>query len=169
MEIQQYNDANGGSVTISRSSIHRKESVMRKIIVVTLAAMMITATTQADAAMSQTRTAVTQSCVPSILKKYLKLVDQKYGKVIVLSTFRKGAVIAGTRKPSKHAKCQAVDFRVARNQAAAAKWLKTQPIEVITYSGSLSHIHIATGSFKGHHHVGKGKSKLVNKGRNRSK
>jgi uncharacterized protein YcbK (DUF882 family) len=80
-------------------------------------------------------------------------ISRNYGRVIVISAFRRGAIIAGTRKRSKHARCQAVDFLIRGNRAAAVRWLWKQPLEVITYSGSMHHIHIAIGSYKGHHRV----------------
>lgn len=111
---------------------------------------------------------VSTNCLPKQLKYYLGEVNRRFGKVRVISSFRRGAVIAGTRKRSKHASCQAVDFKVASNQNAAARWLKTQPIEVITYSGLMSHIHIATASgkpYRGHKVVGSSKKRKAIKNR----
>lgn len=99
------------------------------------------------------------NCLPKQLRYYLAETSKRFGKVVVISSFRRGAIIAGTRTRSKHASCQAVDFTVVKNQAAAARWLKTQPIEVITYSGGLHHIHIAVGSYKGHKGPGRYASK----------
>ena len=90
-------------------------------------------------------------CLPKEVKYYLGEVQRRYGKVRIISTFRRGAIIAGTRKRSKHATCQAVDFTVAKNQAQAARWLKTIPnVEVLTYSAPFHHIHLARGTYKGH-------------------
>jgi uncharacterized protein YcbK (DUF882 family) len=91
-------------------------------------------------------------CLPQQLKTTLHKL-KKFGRVQVISTYRKGARIAGTRKISKHASCRAVDFHLKGNKRAAIKWLRKQRLEVITYGCGMHHIHIATGSYKGHHCV----------------
>jgi uncharacterized protein YcbK (DUF882 family) len=92
-------------------------------------------------------------CLPGEIKAALAHVKRNYGDVSVLSAYRKGASIIGTRNRSKHARCQAVDFHIRRNRQAAVQWLRKQNLEVITYGCSMHHIHIATGSYKGHHCV----------------
>lgn len=92
-------------------------------------------------------------CLPGELKNALAQVSKRFGKVQVISGYRKASIIAGTRKRSKHASCRAVDFHVKGDRKGAIRWLRTQRLEVITYSGAMHHIHIATGSYKGHHVV----------------
>ena len=94
-------------------------------------------------------------CLPPSLKKVLTHIGKNYGKVRVMSAYRKSSIIAGTRNRSKHASCQAVDFQIAGNRKAAIRWLRKQKLEVITYSGGMHHVHVAVGSYKGHHVVDK--------------
>lgn len=104
--------------------------------------------------------AASTKCLPGSLRAAMAHISRNYGRVLIISTYRRGAVIAGTRKRSKHARCQAVDFKVKGNQRAAVRWLQSQPLEVITYSGAMHHVHIAIGSYKGHHRVdGRGRRK----------
>lgn len=112
---------------------------------------------------------ISTNCLPQQLKNYLKEVERRFGKVVVISSFRRNAIIAGTHHRSKHASCQAVDFVVKQNQRKAAKWLKTQNrLEVITYSPPFHHIHIATvekGKRAYHGHKGGKKSYAKNRRR----
>lgn len=104
--------------------------------------------------------AASTKCLPGSLRAAMAHISRTYGRVLIISSYRRGAIIAGTRKRSKHARCQAVDFKVKGNQRAAVRWLQSQPLEVITYSGAMHHIHIAVGSYKGHHRVdGRGRRK----------
>jgi uncharacterized protein YcbK (DUF882 family) len=93
------------------------------------------------------------TCLPGQIKAALAHVKHNYGDVAVISAYRKGASIVGKRTRSKHASCQAVDFHVQRNKQAAVQWLRRQQLEVITYGCSMHHVHIAVGSYKGHHCV----------------
>lgn len=96
---------------------------------------------------------VSTKCLPPQIKAALAHVASNYGRVQVVSAFRRGARIAGTRKRSKHASCQAVDFHVRGNRKGALAWLRRQRLEIITYGGAMHHIHIAPGSYRGHHIV----------------
>lgn len=64
-----------------------------------------------------------------------------------MSTYRRGARIAGTRKASYHASCRAVDFTPPRGKyRQVAKWLKSvHGGGVGTYSCGMHHIHIDNG------------------------
>lgn len=88
-----------------------------------------------------TRTA----CLPQKIKWALSDVERRFGKVLVVSTRRPGARINGTRRPSLHASCKAVDFRPANGKyGAVARYLrKTWRGGLGTYSSG--HIHIDTG------------------------
>lgn len=104
--------------------------------------------------------AASSKCLPGSLRAAMAHISRNYGRILIISTYRRGAIIAGTRKRSKHARCQAVDFKVKGNQRAAVRWLQSQPLEVITYGGAMHHIHIAVGSYKGYHRVdGRGRRK----------
>ena len=88
-------------------------------------------------------------CLPASVKAKLAYIDKHFGHVIIISTYRKNARIAGSGKPSKHRFCGAADFHVHGNKAAARKWLLKQPGEFIQYSGHFSHWHVADGNWKG--------------------
>ena len=90
-----------------------------------------------------------EGCLPNQLKNALSYLRKNYGKVTIISSYRKGARIAGTNHESKHARCQAVDFYV-QNQEKARQWLWKQPLEVIAYNTrQFHHLHIAIGNYKG--------------------
>lgn len=90
---------------------------------------------------------VSISCVPNELKAVLREIERRWGDVQIISGYRKGATIRGTGKPSKHATCEAVDFKPAPGTYnAVARWLKeTHNGGVGTYSGHFHHIHIDVG------------------------
>jgi len=86
-----------------------------------------------------------RSCLPSAVKAELKLVEAKFGKVTSISTFRKNAIVRGTRSRSKHASCQAIDFKIKKKWPAYrylnAKW----PYQLGIYCNKLNHIHLGMG------------------------
>ena len=104
-------------------------------------------------ALSSPAQAASTSCLPASIKAKLNYIERHFGRVTVISTYRKNARIAGSGKRSLHASCQAVDFHIARNKSAAVRWLRSQPVEVITYGCGMHHVHVGVGSYKGHHCV----------------
>ncbi|MEO1719588.1 MAG: D-Ala-D-Ala carboxypeptidase family metallohydrolase [Pseudomonadota bacterium] len=98
-------------------------------------------------AMSGQAHAASTKCLPSILKKRLSQIRKKFGKVRVISTYRPGARIRGTGRPSYHASCRAVDFHPPRGKyRAVVSWLKkVHRGGVGTYSCGMHHIHIDNG------------------------
>jgi len=96
---------------------------------------------------------VSTKCLPASVKAKLAHIERHYGKVTVISAYRKNARIAGSGKRSKHAQCLAADFHITKNKAAAVRWLRSQPGELITYGCSMHHVHAGLGSYKGHHCV----------------
>ncbi|MEO1695295.1 MAG: D-Ala-D-Ala carboxypeptidase family metallohydrolase [Pseudomonadota bacterium] len=86
-------------------------------------------------------------CLPGVLKKRLAQIRKKFGKVTVISTYRRGARIRGTGRPSYHASCRAVDFNPPRGKyRAVARWLKANHSGGVgTYSCRMHHIHIDNG------------------------
>jgi hypothetical protein len=83
-------------------------------------------------------------CLPGELRMALADVQSRFGPVTVVSTHRPGARIGGGHM-SKHANCQAVDFRPAPGTYAAVAGHLRQ-----TWNGGLGtyssgHIHIDTG------------------------
>jgi len=92
---------------------------------------------------------VSTKCLPASVKAKLAHIERHYGKVTVISAYRKNARIAGTGKRSHHADCKAVDFHVRGNKQGAIRWLWKQPGEVIVYRGHFHHIHVGVGNWKG--------------------
>jgi hypothetical protein len=86
-------------------------------------------------------------CLPGVLKQRLAQIRKKFGQVKIVSTFRRGARIRGSGKPSFHASCRAVDFHPPRGKyAAVARWLKANHGGGVgTYSCRMNHIHIDNG------------------------
>jgi uncharacterized protein YcbK (DUF882 family) len=89
------------------------------------------------------------SCLPPSIKAKLHHIEKHYGRVTVISAYRKNAVIAGTRKRSHHADCKAVDFHMHGNKRGADAWLMKQDGEFIRYSGKFHHWHVGVGHWKG--------------------
>ena len=86
------------------------------------------------------------SCLPSALKSRLSQINKKFGRVSVISTYRRGARMPSGRA-SFHASCRAVDFKPPRGKyAQVASWLKSNHGGGVgTYSCGMHHIHIDTG------------------------
>ncbi|MEL6297939.1 MAG: D-Ala-D-Ala carboxypeptidase family metallohydrolase [Pseudomonadota bacterium] len=91
--------------------------------------------------------ALTTKCLPGIIKKRMAQIRKKFGKIRVVSTFRRGARIRGTGRPSYHASCRALDFKPPRGKyRAVARWLKANHGGGVgTYSCKMHHIHIDNG------------------------
>lgn len=100
-----------------------------------------------DGRVSAAHAANLPSCVPAALRQTLATIESQFGPVKVISTFRKGARIAGSGKPSYHASCRAVDFHPPTGKyAAVASWLKANHKGGVgTYSCGARHIHIDNG------------------------
>jgi len=88
-----------------------------------------------------------QACLSDRLQDVLDQIRSKFGSVTVLSTFRKGAMIAGSGQASYHASCRAVDFNPPSGKYdQVVSWLhKNFDGGVGTYSCNMHHIHIDTG------------------------
>ncbi len=91
---------------------------------------------------------ISTKCLPPQIKRVISHLE-KFGRVEIVSAYRKNAVIAGTHKRSKHASCRAVDFHMRGNKAGAANWLSKQPVEWIRYRKTHTHWHVAVGKWKG--------------------
>lgn len=115
-------------------------------VLVLAAASMPTFTHTADAARSS-RASSSSSCLPGVLKRRLSQLRSRFGSIRVISTFRRGARIAGTGRRSYHASCRAVDFLPPRGKyRAVANWLKKNHFGGVgTYSCGMYHIHIDNG------------------------
>jgi hypothetical protein len=86
-------------------------------------------------------------CLPGALKSRLDQIRAQFGPVRIVSTYRRGARIAGSGKRSFHASCRAVDFVPPRGKyGQVANWLKqVHGGGVGTYSCGMHHIHLDNG------------------------
>lgn len=93
------------------------------------------------------------SCLPKDLKNRLGQISSKFGKVEVISTYRRGATM-GNGRASFHASCRAVDFKPPRGKyGQVASWLKSNHGGGVgTYSCGMNHIHIDNGPKVRFHH-----------------
>lgn len=94
------------------------------------------------------------SCLPGVLRQRLAQIRAKFGRVGVISTYRRGARIAGTSHRSFHSSCRAVDFAPPRGKyRAVVAWLKANHGGGVgTYSCAMHHIHIDNGPRIRFHH-----------------
>ena len=87
-----------------------------------------------------------RSCLTPAARALLDRIEQKFGPVKVMSTCRRGATIAGTGRPSRHASGNAVDFDAGPRKAAILEWLIANHRSggIMTYAG-MDHIHVDVG------------------------
>jgi hypothetical protein len=91
---------------------------------------------------------VSRACLTAQTRAVLAQVEARFGPVKVVSTCRRGAVIAGTRHPSMHRYGKAVDFEAPGRKAAIVQWLRANNSGlVMTYARS-GHIHFDTGTYR---------------------
>lgn len=88
-----------------------------------------------------------QGCLPSSLQRTLSQIRAKFGPVKIVSTFRRGAMMAGSGRRSLHASCRAVDFHAPPGKRAAViAWLRANHSGGLgIYGCKMSHIHIDNG------------------------
>jgi uncharacterized protein YcbK (DUF882 family) len=88
-----------------------------------------------------------QGCLPGSLQRTLIQIRAKFGPVAIVSTYRRGAIIAGTGRRSLHASCRAVDFHApSGKRAAVIAWLRSNHTGGLgIYGCGMSHIHIDNG------------------------
>ena len=88
-----------------------------------------------------------QGCLPGSLQRTLSEIRAKFGPVRIISTFRRGAIIAGSGRRSLHASCRAVDFYApAGKRAAVIAWLRSNHSGGLgVYGCKMSHLHIDNG------------------------
>jgi uncharacterized protein YcbK (DUF882 family) len=86
------------------------------------------------------------SCLTSSARNLLGRIRARFGNVEIVSTCRPGARIAGTRRPSRHASGQAIDFRVRGRKGEVVRWLIANHHSggVMTYH-DMDHIHVDVG------------------------
>ena len=89
-------------------------------------------------------------CLVPAARALLSQLEVRFGPVRVVSTCRRGATIAGTRRPSMHRYGKAIDFIApAGRKAEVISWLREHsPGVTMTYRG-MQHIHTDVGSYRG--------------------
>jgi uncharacterized protein YcbK (DUF882 family) len=98
-----------------------------------------------------------RGCLPGSLKNVLATIENRFGRVRVISTLRPGARIAGTTHMSLHATCRAVDFHPAAGKyGEVLAYLRANWRGGIgTYSGQSNHLHVDVGHpYRWHTHLG---------------
>ena len=87
-----------------------------------------------------------RSCLTSAARNLLSRIEQKFGKMEIVSTCRPGATIAGSGRPSRHASGNAIDFNAGSRKGAVVRWLVENHHSggTMTYSG-MDHIHVDIG------------------------
>lgn len=103
-----------------------------------------------------------RSCLTAATRAVLDRLEARFGAVKVISTCRKGAVIAGSGgKPSYHRYGKAVDFDVPRgvNKRDMVRWLYANNKGLVMTYARMNHIHFDTGSYHKIACGGCGKSK----------
>ncbi len=88
-----------------------------------------------------------RSCLTSDARALLNSIENKFGRVEIVSTCRPGARIASTGKVSRHASGNAIDFRVPGKKKQVVQWLINNHGDggTMTYS-DMDHIHVDVGS-----------------------
>jgi hypothetical protein len=87
-----------------------------------------------------------RACLTQAARSLLDRIEQKFGRVEVVSTCRPGAFIAGSGRPSRHASGNAVDFKAGARKAAILEWLMANHRSggIMTYP-AMDHIHVDIG------------------------
>lgn len=88
-----------------------------------------------------------RSCLTSDARSLLNRIENRFGRVDIVSTCRPGAKIAGSGRPSRHASGNAIDFNPPKGRKSeVVKWLIANHHGggVMTYSG-MNHVHVDVG------------------------
>ncbi len=87
-----------------------------------------------------------RSCLTGAARALLASIENKFGRVEIVSTCRPGARIASSGRPSKHGSGQAIDFRAPGKKKQIVKWLISNHGDggTMTYS-DMDHIHVDVG------------------------
>lgn len=101
--------------------------------------------TEAKSLISYSRSYISIQCLPQSLKDTLATIESKFGKVTVISCFRKNAVVKRTGRKSLHASCRAVDFKHSKKNEVHKWLLKNFKGGIGYYTGPCSHLHIDNG------------------------
>src|SRR5262245_1573954 len=87
-----------------------------------------------------------RTCLTPPARALLQRIEETFGPVRLVSTCRRGAIIAGTTRPSRHASGNAVDFDAGARKAQIVEWLVANHHEggTMTYA-DMDHIHVDIG------------------------
>ncbi len=88
-----------------------------------------------------------RSCLTSAARGILGQIESRFGRMQIISTCRRGATIAGSGRPSRHASGNAIDFEAGSKKSAVVSWLSSNHHAggTMTYPG-MNHIHVDIGS-----------------------
>ena len=93
------------------------------------------------------RGGVSRTCLSPPARALLERIEAQFGGVRIVSTCRRGAVIAGSGRPSRHASGNAIDFNApAGRRLEVVRWLiaNHRAGGVMTYA-AMNHIHVDIG------------------------
>jgi len=93
------------------------------------------------------RGGTSRSCLTPAARALLGRIEAQFGPLQVVSTCRRGAVIAGTGRRSRHASGNAIDFKAPPGRKAeVVRWLIVNHGSggTMTYAG-MRHIHVDIG------------------------
>lgn len=91
-------------------------------------------------------TGTSRDCLARSARSLLNSIESNFGRVEIISTCRRGARIATSGRPSKHATGEAIDFRVRGKKQQVVAWLRKNHHSggIMTYS-DMDHIHVDVG------------------------
>jgi uncharacterized protein YcbK (DUF882 family) len=89
---------------------------------------------------------ISRACLTSAARAILSRIEQKFGRMQIVSTCRPGARIAGTGRISRHASGNAIDFNAGRRKGEVLRWLVAhyRGGGTMTYA-HMDHIHVDVG------------------------
>jgi Bacterial SH3 domain len=89
-----------------------------------------------------------RNCLTPPARALLERIEEKFGRVKLVSTCRPGSTITGTGQPSRHASGNAVDFDADRRKGEIVEWLVANHHDggTMTYAG-MDHIHVDIGPY----------------------
>lgn len=87
-----------------------------------------------------------RGCLTGEARALLNRIEDRFGRVEIVSTCRPGARIATTGRRSKHASGEAIDFRAPGKKRQVVTWLINNHSDggTMTYS-DMDHIHVDVG------------------------
>ena len=90
-----------------------------------------------------------RGCLVPAARRLLAELETQFGAVRVVSTCRRGAVIAGTRRPSQHRYGKAIDFLAPPGRKAeVVRWLREHSPGVTMTYHRMNHIHTDVGHYR---------------------